>query len=785
MYLPSHVLSRHRLDADIAVAVSGSIAVVQGAAGTGKSIAVNDYYRRLGLPFAYYALNGEVVSTFAFISGLSDALLEYAVGDEPLSAIASEIAERGRDALMALSAWLREHVPAIGLTIIIDDVRDDRQIDELIGMLATQTQDHVKWCFVGRSLSALPLASWLAYGLAKLPLDAETLRFSAKDTEELAAFKGTPLTMSGAETISSATLGWPLGTSWAIEITDRDAVQLPLRASYSFPEIVRISLDQLSAIDRSIIVAASAFPDLGPAILRALPPAYSRAIEAFSSTFPSLFIFHAPFRFQPEIRRALQATLFRDDFEYRRVTLAAATALESVERIDDALSLLLLLKDEVEVAAVLDRGGATLTERGSWALIDNALEFLRSSDFSESAMVLALRATSESNRDHFDTAEAWFRLAIERSANSSDKARIGQRFALEAMRQGRPDLVEALATMVFETSEPDSVAHLTVRGTLATAFATLTRFDQALQEICHVLRLMHDGVSDKERARLFQQAAFVYLRCGLYVEARQYAQIAFDEAASANAFNVAALAQTLLYEIAIESDDDPLRALFHLRLFNRYAILSGGARLRLFALLATFSIYVENGDTTALLTLDEQLCGRELIQHNDFINETLLPDEAMRAAWSGNFLRAFRLAIGTTETETGARQFLRIAESAVFAAAARNSNSSFELLANAAPWTALPPVARNGRIPCLLAVAWLLLGRRENAFETLILARHLGFAAGPRNEAFFETVEILTHGGDIFADSDAVRTCFSRLEDVGLGGIARLLKALPVNLLCE
>ena len=786
MHLPSHVLSRHRLDACIAQTVGGAISVVQGAAGTGKSIAVNDYYGRLGHPFVYYALNGDVVSTFAFISGLSDALHEYAVGDEPLSAIASEIVERGRDTLMALNAWIREHIPAIGLTIIIDDVRDDRQIaqiGELIGNLATQTQDHVKWCFVGRRLSALPLASWLAHDLAKLPFDAELLRFSAEDTQELAALKGIPITVSDAQIIAGKTFGWPLGTSWAIEIAEPDAVHTAMCATDTFAEILRLSLNTLSAIQRDIIVAASVYPDLGAAILSALPSTHARTIRDFSNAFQSLFIYRAPFRFQPEVRHALQNSLLEDDTAYQRVTLGAAATLESIERIEDALSLLLLLQDQAEVTAILDRGGTALTERGSWTLIDRALEFIRGSEFEESAMVLALRATSESNRDHFDTAEAWFRLAIERSADASDKARIGHRFALEAMRQGRPDLVETLAEMVFEESEADSVVQLMVRGTLATAFATLAQGDRALSEIRAVLQRMRAGVSDKERARLFQQAAFVCVRCELYDEAKHYAQIAFDRAVETNAFNVAALAQTLLYEIAIDSDDDPVRALFHLRLFNRFAILSGGARLRLFALLATFSMCIENGDTTALRSLDEQLRGRELIQHNDFINETLLPDEAMRAAWAGKFQRAFRLAIVTTETETGARQLLRIAESAVFAAADRDSSGSLKLLAVASSWTTLQPIARNGRIPCLLAVAELLLGHVETACQTLARARQLGFAIGPRNEVLFQTIETLTKGTDILAESHAVRTRFSQLEDVGLGGIARLLKALPMNLI--
>ena len=774
-------LSRPRLDRQIAKRLSGAISLVYGGPGTGKSLAINDYFSRSGQPFTSYALVDEVVSPRDFVVGLGDTLALHVRGTSPLSALASELFDSERNVAMALDAWLRAHIPDIGLTIVIDDIRDVSQIEFIADLLvatAERTRDHVRWCFIGRDVSFFPLPSWLANGMASVPLDSHAFCFDESDALRLGQLRKSQLKPATLRRLVDDVQGWPHAVAWAIEVLDDEGAEA-LALSNPIPELLQATLGLRGVVEQTTLLETSVLPDLDERVLHALSSHPADEVARLRSCVPSLFEYRMPLRYRSEVRNELTA-MFNSDISRQSALRSAATALETAGRAEAALAVLMALADGASVAALLEREGVALADRGAWRIIDQALRFLDRAPVAEASMILALRATSESSRDHFDTAEAWFRLAIEQSDDIVNKSSIAHRFALEAMRRGRPELVESLADIVLSTPQRDAGVELTIRATLATAFAMLDQAARAEAEITAVLDLMHGNVRAKDRARIWQQAAFVSSRAERYEEARAYATRAFADASSCNAYNIAAVAQTLLYEVAIEADDDPREALVHIDEIARFALLAGGVRLHLFALLATFSIHVERGDVPALDGLDNVLRGRELVQYDEFITQTLLPDEAMRAAWSGNFGRASRLVAGSIEQETGSRHFLRLAEHAVYLAAAGNVPEAMQAIERALRWETLPFTPRVGRTPSLIALAQLLCGEAGAARATLIHGMSVYSGRSPRNEALFACIASLLAWSN-GARSAGLRNAVAALYEQNLGGCARLIAAIPSN----
>ncbi len=777
-------LSRPRLDRQIAKWLSGAISLAYGGPGTGKSLAIADYFSRSGRPFTSCALVDEVLSPRDFVVGLGDALAVHVRGTSPLSALASELFDTERNVAMALDAWLRAQIPDIGLTIVIDDIRDFRQIEliaDLLVTIAERTRDHVRWCFIGRDVSFFPLPSWLANGISSVPLESHALSFNESDAVRLGQLRKSELKPATIRRLVDDLKGWPHAVAWAIEVLDDKAVAA-LAASNPIPALFQATLSLFDGQDKTKLLETSVLPDLDHRVLHALSSRPADEVARLRSRVPSLFEYRMPLRYRSEVRNELTAMFNGDIGRHQNAMRTAATALESAGRAEAALAVLMTLADGPSVAALLEREGVALADRGAWRIIDQALRFLDRAPVAEVPMILALRATSESSRDHFDTAEAWFRLAIEQSDDTASKSSIAHRFALEAMRRGRPELVESLADIVLSTPQRDAGVELTIRATLATAFAMLDQAARADAEITAVLDLMHGDVPAKDRARIWQQAAFVSSRAERYEATRAYATRAFADASSCNAYNIAAVAQTLLYEVSIEADDDPSEALVHIDEIARFALLAGGVRLHLFALLATFSVHVERGDVPALEGLDRVLRGRELVQYDEFINQTLLPDEAMRAAWSGKFGRASRLVAGSVEQETGSRHFLRLAEHAVYLAAAGNVPEARQAIERALRWETLPFTPRVGRTPSLIALAQLLCGDARAARQTLAHGTSANSGRSPRNEALFACIAALlawSHG----ARSASLRDAIADLYAQNLGGCARLIAAIPSNMI--
>ena len=175
---------------------------------------------------------------------------------------------------------------------------------------------------------------------------------------------------------------------------------------------------------------------------------------------------------------------------------------------------------------------------------------------------------------------------------------------------------------------------------------------------------------DAIRARIFHQAAYVALNHGRYAEAKDHALRALADAERAELHDLAARALSVLHNVAMLADDDAAAARGYLVRLAEAARRSDSTTLRLYATLNLIELAVDAGDVAPLERLDAEL--RELqVLLTPMVSESLLPAQALRAAWDGRFEHAYALlAPSAAKQFDDDRRALRYAECAVYGAAA-------------------------------------------------------------------------------------------------------------------
>ncbi len=256
----------------------------------------------------------------------------------------------------------------------------------------------------------------------------------------------------------------------------------------------------------------------------------------------------------------------------------------------------------------------------------------------------------------------------------------------------------------------DDVALAPLRATLATAYAIAERHDDARSAIELAARSANALSDAAARARIEHQRAYVALRRGDRAEADAAARRAIALAEESAAFDVAARAHTILYELGYDADE-PYLALDALEGVAHYAALAGETGLRTFALLGAYDLQAADGDEEAMRRIESALADFDLLEAPEGGLRALLPGRALAFAWRGEFERAHRLLGGSAATEFEAElRAMRYAEIAQYAAAAGAFAEAREAIAAAE--IELDDVgegARHDRIVAALALAATVL----------------------------------------------------------------------------
>lgn len=754
------------------------ITLLAAGAGFGKSVAIRQLCESTPGAVLHYEVRGE---TFVpFVRGFAQAAAELAPGLRASFAGAIELAMQAAKPHEEAALWMVDHLRDAKIhTIAIEDLHRaaaDERIAKFLVRLVADTPERTRWILAARERSALPERELAQAGVAASSIGEDDLRLTQNEAAALAKPAG--LARRDVRHLLEVTRGEPAAFYLGTHVFDASDVP----AGSALEHYANRYFEQCPANLRDLLLGVCVFDEVDEELLRRSP--WAACAHYVPSLAENGLVFSARDRGRYHINEPFRAVLrarLGDESVQSDAQRAGALLLEQRGSVSDALELYLRAGDAPNVLRLCEQCGFELADHGHLDLLRRALSRLDEEQMHKSAALLALRAISESFAGRTDTAESWYLHALRLADASTLQARIAHRYAIDLIRQGRADAVALLEPYVQDAClEGDLAAN--IHSTLATAYVVAGRFDDARVAMARALHFTASSDSVTLHAAIQHQAAWVSLFTGAIEGARRHAQRAVELALSCDAYDVAARAYSVLYNIRYDLEDDVHTSLKILNDMWDCGMKAGDVRMRLFALACSFDIAAELGDTQRLERMQRTLEAHEVDYADPLVSQTVLPARALRLAAAGDFLEAFRLLQPTAERQpTGDRQALRSAEIALYAAAAGLHVQARAVIAQVLELLEPlePAVHRTMRTNVVLSVALYLVGRRSDALARL---RGLSRAQEPtslRIRALTQTVEVLFarwDGADNFAQ---VLDALQSLRASDFGGIAAVLAALP------
>jgi LuxR family transcriptional regulator, maltose regulon positive regulatory protein len=778
---------RARITERLVRASASTVTLMTAPAGFGKSVALRDFLTAANVEAIRYDVRREDSSLLGFARGLAMAIEPIAPG---ASASFPEMQSRVMElpnSVGSLAEWFSEHLNRASATIVIDDLHfaaADPGTTALLSDLIERTDDGIKWIVATRTDAGLPVATWLAYGRMDMPIDERELRFTPEEALAIAGdVREGSVDPDEVESLRQLTDGWAVALAIALR-TRTHASDLRAAASGTREFVYRYLAEQvfagLTAAQRAFVLATSVFSSFDVTIARALGASLEflaelrRGVAFLSEADPGNYRYHDLFRdyAENELRR-------EGEPEWRAALRAGGRLLEERRDVPAALELYVRAADMDAILRLLERDGVRLFERGHADALSAALDAIPEERRSQDAAAIGLHAMLAAARGHFDVARREFTVAIERAKNDELRYALVHRYALELVRQEHDS-----AELLNRYARDDSVAaslRVPLLGTLATALARGGNQSDAVATLSTALDLLDPVADDDTRARLFQQAAFVYLWQNDHADARAYATLAVDLAIARNLHEVAVRGYSVLYQIAYDDADDPVAALAILSSLLHCALKGGSTQARLFGLMASYWIQAERGDEAALIGIEKALDAipGALPRARD---EALLPATALRAAWDGDFRRAHRLLRETASgLGTPERRASRASSVALYAFAgglAEEGQASLDE-AMAALAACERPTRRALTARIMLALAEIARGHASAAHRHLVSVERALTPPMRRLRALAAAARALQRQQLGQAEGPALAASLERLRAEQFGGMARLLEAIP------
>jgi LuxR family maltose regulon positive regulatory protein len=778
---------RSRINDRLARATQYPIALIVAPAGFGKSVALRDFLLSTRAEVTRCDIRPENGTLLAFARRLSETLASVTPS---IAAAFPEMQQRIMETgepIERLCDWFVEHLKRTSCTIVVDDLHfaDPPAIAFLVDLI-DRTYERIHWIIATRSDAELPVASWLAYGRMDLGVDESVLRFTPEEALAAADEAQSGIEPDEVEALRELTEGWPVAIAIALRTHTHASDLRSAAGAYEAATremIYRYLAEQvfagLSEAQRNFLLATSVFSTFDVGIAQTLGGSdfiadLRRGVAFLNEISPGRYRYHDLFAafLETELRRLGESA-------WAGVLCYAGQLME--ERGESAAALVLYTKagDAGSILHVIERDGFALFERGHADALAAALDAVPDAIRNANAAALGLRATLDAARGHFDSCRRGFVAAIERAQDDALRLALVHRYAIELVRHERAciELLEPYATN--ELVVPAMRAPLL--GTLGTALARVGRVEEAIATIAQALEYVDGSTDDDTLARLYQQAAYVYRLESTHQQAQNYATLAVELALQRNLNEVAVRAYSVLYQIAYDDGDDPIECLTILDKLLECARKGGSTQALLYGLLATYAIEAERGNEAMLERLDREL--QAIVGGLPRVRaEVLLPAMALRAGWERDFHRAYELLAGTTELQTNhERCAYRASELALYALAAGMRAEGEAALGEALSALALCEAStrRTLRARVMVACAELLRGHTASAHRYLSEVERALVPSMRWLRAFAHVARTLYRVALGQADRLVLAGALERLRAEQLGGIARLLEAMP------
>ncbi|MGZ3509235.1 MAG: tetratricopeptide repeat protein [Vulcanimicrobiaceae bacterium] len=788
-------LERPRIISVFANAMPYPVILVDAPEGAGKTIALQQFLDALRITPATCTLTADDASLVTFVRTFAQALRPIAPGIHSSSANAIEEALQVGLPHEKLAEWLLEHLSGVAAALVIDGIQhaqDDARVAALLQTLVEKSPPSLKWIILSRNGFALPIERWIAENRATAPVTASQLTFTWEEARQVAALAGIdePSARAGFE----LTGGTPLTFALAMRVRESVERLSALQTRDPQAQYALLAREAFSTLDTRLadaLLVMSVLASIDEPLVRALVPDESLwerleriAADGLLFTRES----NAVLRFRDLFRSVLiELRIDREKAAIGSAATRVASALEACDRAEEAVQLLLKTQDDNAIRRLCELHGLRLLDRGRRDLLQDALDRLAGSDYHQHAEMLVIHAIIESRRGRVDTSQAWFMQALDAASEGEQKAKIAYRYSLDLVRHGRRGSVELLEPYEDNVLLP-SALRASVQSTLATGYVLEGRFADARRCMAKALRLASRSADDELRARIYHHIAWCALFTGDVKRAKRYGARAVELALANNLYEIAAWADSVLYNVAYDIEDDCDASLAILSRILDSGMKAGSLQVRLFALLGSVDIYAERGDTAALERLEATLQGHEVDFDDVTTSETLVPAKAMTLAGCGDFARACDILMPTANRQiTPDRRALRQSEIALYAAAAGYTDAADVAMHEIAELDeSLNPQSRRVmRTRLNLALAQHLSGCTEMALATLGQVERSNGAMSPRLHAYFDAARALIARWSGASNHLELFESLARLDAVGFGGIATLLSAMPRAPICH
>jgi LuxR family maltose regulon positive regulatory protein len=779
---------RPRVRAAIERALTRRLALIVAPAGSGKSLALLEAIEGT----EYVSLSVEPQTTLlGLLRGLAEAIAPNVPGDTLAFGLAHERALQAASPVPGLVEWFAGHIRDAAALVVLEDLHhaehDQAALEFLVGIIEA-TSPYLRWAVTTRSANALPLASWLAHGLTDLPIDDETLRFRFEEIEALLEAVPTQSRREIARTMLQTTGGWGAGVAVAATALSELGALVPHDPAHDdesrcrfYETVARRIIERQPQPVRTFLLSTSVYDGIEPTVLGSSESHETRILHDLAVQMPFLvYRRDGLYRYDGHFARTLRALLAEDGLESVSAAYRAASCrFEAAGRAAEALSFATRAGDAEAVDRLLTAHGVLFMDQGKADVVQSALSSLHEAG---NAAITGLRAMVEALHGRLDTAEAWFRLAIE-SADERLRPRLVYRYALDLVRRGRDDAI-ALLEPLAAAELGDADLEVSIAATLGTAYAMVERFVEARAASERAVERAGEAVSVTTRARVFHQASFVAVESGDYAHAATFARRAIEIALADGLYDIAARAYTVLYVVAYTADDNLAEAVACVDRSAELSLKAGDARTHLWSLLAAYYLEAQRGRAEALERIGRALHPADIAENQTQVDHTLLPAQALRAAWRGQFEHAYHLLAPTAGRQlSAARLALRWAEIGLYAAAAGMRTEARTAVASALSTLRgiKPEIDRDGTEATVYAVlALMLLGRGPVARTALDeMKARAGQQRPPSLDALVDATCCTLRYWDAVAPHSVMVRALDRLRAHDLAGIAMLFEALP------
>jgi LuxR family transcriptional regulator, maltose regulon positive regulatory protein len=792
----NRAISRSRIVERLDRAAQFRLTILTAPAGYGKTTALREFVAASGEPNVEVELGRVPVAATALALAVARALEPFAAG--ALAAVDDVVARHGDapDAPERLAFALAAPLAPLGGTISLDGLSApllaDPALRRLLVALVENDANDVRWLLATRAAGGLPIASWMAYGLADAPLAAADLRFTRAEAAAVAQASQVPLDEERLDELYELTGGWPGPFVLALRTPPQ-----PDRAHGAALGSHRVLLDYLGEhvyeplgeAERDFLLAASvlpvldaaAVPTLGRHDVRAMLDRVRDALPLFESDAPGAVVW------QPLLRAYFEHRLrARGDEAYRKALVDLAATFERAEEYGPALDLFVRAAAAPEVERLLEAHGFAVLDGGALEAVSAAVALLLRSNRAQSPTMLSLRATFESSAGNFARANALFQQSLDGVDDRPAYVLLLTRYVLDLLKRNDGaslDIVRRLLPLLEATdSAPAGNLHVTVLGTCAIAYTMLDRAADAQAAIGAALELVSAAEDVSLQATIYHQASYIAYVAGDAQRAGRMAAAASRLALEARNHRLAVRSFSIRYSIAAGLEDDPERALEYLDAMIASAEKAGDRAMQLDALAGKLDIAAERGDDGAIALIEQRIAACE---HGvDVQSSAILPAKALKAAWDGDFRLAYDLVAGSAGAQPGIlRRGLRWAETGIYAAASGQREVAAEAVANAlhdvrsVTLRNVEDRRRFARSLAACAVTQLTIGNASSANGLISELERSRREMSLRTRTLVEAVRALYLRVEVDNSEPAP---FERLAAVGYGGLARLFAALPL-----